>query len=517
MRWPSVLVAVFSLLCLHATTLDAAVLAGPITNPANGHLYYLLAPSGWVAAQVEARRLGGNLSTINDAAEQSWVYSQFATQGAVGRHLWIGLYDANKHFDAVSRSERMREFRWFSHETAAYRNWSSIEPNDAGGTEDCVHMWAPSDPNAGRWNDAPANLSSLFGAPLCGVVEVTPGLPQEPINPTRAPDVLFVPGTSVKISQLIGDYDRHLARPTENLTQRQHQLSSTDLGVSFEHDGKTFVMFGDVPASGDRDPMAWSTDANGEDGWSLRFVTNSNGSWKPITIPGITQAAFEVPTDGLSLGSSIYIWHTTDHSAADVMGRSVLARSDDDGHTFRLLRTFSDRHFVNVSVVQAPAEEWPGLPQCVGGALLYFGSGDYRASNARLAWQPANALESRDSMRFFAGLDTNGLPRWSTSETDAISLFNQPRVGELSVTFNPFLRRWLMLYNSESPRGINFRTAISPWGHGLRPAYFLSRAGIEAIAISCIQAGWSNNAIRSTIQEGKTSTELNMDLISLSA
>jgi len=44
-----------------------------VTNPANGHSYYLLSSNTWTASQAEAAALGGNLP-INDAAENDWVF-----------------------------------------------------------------------------------------------------------------------------------------------------------------------------------------------------------------------------------------------------------------------------------------------------------------------------------------------------------------------------------------------------------------------------------------------------------
>src|SRR5512145_3029810 len=73
----------------------AAVLAGPITNAANAHTYYLLSANTWTASEAEARGLGGHLVTINDAAENQWVRSTFfPLTGVPYASLWIGLNDA---------------------------------------------------------------------------------------------------------------------------------------------------------------------------------------------------------------------------------------------------------------------------------------------------------------------------------------------------------------------------------------------------------------------------------------
>jgi hypothetical protein len=155
---------------------DAAVLTGPIINPANLHHYYLLDASGWTAAQAEALTLGGSLATIDNAAEQQWVYSTFSTFGGVDRNLWIGLYDSNAAVNATQRADRRAEFQWISGAASAYRNWSPVEPNNPQTTDPATpelyaHIWNPADPNAGTWNNY-LDLAMVFGRPVNGVVEI---------------------------------------------------------------------------------------------------------------------------------------------------------------------------------------------------------------------------------------------------------------------------------------------------------------------------------------------------------
>lgn len=279
--------------------------------------------------------------------------------------------------------------------------------------------------------------------------------------------VKYLPGSTVKISQLVGDYDRQQQAPTSNLTETRYGLASTDLGVPFRHKGRTYLLFGDSFGPPGGDAIAYTTDTNPDDGIDLSFITDSNGIYKPVTIPGISQGGFEVPMEGVSVNGNMYIYHTTDNSATVTMGRSVVAVSRDDGQTFNYLYDLSTRHFINVSIVEVDLSE--GIPRSAGTALIMFGSGAYRQSDVRLAYQPANEIDTRESLRYFTGLDQSGQPVWSRNEDEAAPLFSQPCVGELSVSYNEFLDKWILLYNCDTPRGINFRTADEPWGPWSEP------------------------------------------------
>ena len=108
--------------------------------------------------------MGGNLVTINNAAEEAWLRETFGSS----ERLWDWL-------------ERYRteegNFGWVNGETTSYRNWAAGEPNDFkfGGEftagEDYAQMnWNSS----GQWNDMPNSFAGTFR----GIIEI-PQAPQD--------------------------------------------------------------------------------------------------------------------------------------------------------------------------------------------------------------------------------------------------------------------------------------------------------------------------------------------------
>jgi hypothetical protein len=74
---------------LNFTALAQLTVLNIATNPANGHIYYLLQASDWTNSENAAVGLGGHLATVRNQGEDNWINSTF---GATGQ-LWIGLYD----------------------------------------------------------------------------------------------------------------------------------------------------------------------------------------------------------------------------------------------------------------------------------------------------------------------------------------------------------------------------------------------------------------------------------------
>ena len=144
----------------------AAIVAGPIVNPANGHQYYLLSPTTWTASEAEAITLGGHLVTINNAAENQFIVDTFILNGHVSDPLWIGF------------SDQMTEgaFVWASGQAVGYTNWQPFEPNDYEGEDYSAINWhfgMGESTDHGVWNDTPDGGRGPY-APFHGVVEVVP-------------------------------------------------------------------------------------------------------------------------------------------------------------------------------------------------------------------------------------------------------------------------------------------------------------------------------------------------------
>ena len=150
------------------------------------------------------------------------------------------------------------------------------------------------------------------------------------------PDQLaYVLNSTKRVCQLTGEFDRATGTPTLSQTDKRFGVEATDLGSSFEHKGKLCFLFGDTwGRPGARDVMAWTASKDPEK-IILTFPKAKDGKWLPLTVPGIKQGAFEIPSGGISVGNAMYVVCTTDHTEKKTMGRSVLAVSHDDGLTFK--------------------------------------------------------------------------------------------------------------------------------------------------------------------------------------
>jgi Domain of unknown function (DUF4185) len=296
-----------------------------------------------------------------------------------------------------------------------------------------------------------------------------------------------------RVCQLTGEFDRAGWNGSEqpafafNKTESRFGIRGTDLGVSFEHRNRTYFLFGDTWRVGesadthfDWDAIAFCTDTSVQNGLSLTFYK------QPPIVAGISQGSFEVPLDGFSFNDLMYVFFSTDHRKigdTDLMGRSVLAVSENDGYDFTPLLSFSRYKFINVSIerrqLDASSSRALGWTENIE-VLWIWGSGQYRSSPVYLAVADINRLLQKTSspgeripelaeivdeegpIRFYAG----GIeqPHWTSDESEAVPLFSAGDVGELSVRFHATFNSYFMTYNSGNPRGILLRHSNTAWG-----------------------------------------------------
>jgi hypothetical protein len=288
----------------------------------------------------------------------------------------------------------------------------------------------------------------------------------------------WVPGSSVKLEQLLGDKDWANGTPTTSQTITRYDVEGIDIGYSFEDNGKLIFLFGDTIGTKvnyhGHDTMAWSTSTDPEAGLLLNFFTNSDGSTLLVEPPGVKMGPDDVPNSGISLATGTYIVCNTgsDTSLDNVHAHdySVLARFDETTQTFSTGRTISQipgGHFIITSLHES------------GTDMLMFGLGEYRATDVYLAATPASAFESGQGTRYFAGL-SHGQPTWTDQETNAVPVVvdnplngpswpnDSPTIGNVSVSYSSDLGLWLMTYDggrqTEATTGIYFSFAPAPWG-----------------------------------------------------
>lgn len=148
----------------------------------NGHSYLLSNAGTWTEAEAQAVSLGGHLVTINDQAENDWVFSTF--QNILNANLWIGYTD----------QETEGNFKWISGENSTYSNWYSGEPNNAGGGEDYAHLYPD---YSGLWNDLPNSLAGW--TPMQGLIELNNTNGKDTLKGGQGNDTYTVDSTGDKV------------------------------------------------------------------------------------------------------------------------------------------------------------------------------------------------------------------------------------------------------------------------------------------------------------------------------
>jgi len=292
-----------------------------------------------------------------------------------------------------------------------------------------------------------------------------------PANPHREVALHYMPESTVKLEQLIGDEDKERHTPTSTQTFTRFGVEGSELGYSFEHEGHAYFLFGPTVGRLAREPdtIATSDTTNPKSGVQLDFLT-SGGNYIAVQPTDITMALLDVPVAGISLNGQMYVAVSTNFTKGRATDRTVLTKFTAPA-TFRTIRTISqlpEGRFIRMSMHTEPGPI-AGLPSG-GPFVLTWGTGKFRESDAYLSVVPAGEFESGKGIRYFAGLDAANAPTWSDNESDATPIVKEGTLGDLSVTWCKDLGLWLMTYDRRTPlSGIAFSYSRTPWGPWSEP------------------------------------------------
>lgn len=247
-----------------------------------------------------------------------------------------------------------------------------------------------------------------------------------------------------------------------NDTARRWNVWGADLGHMFEYRGRIYMVFGDtfgVPGHPDQSPQDWrsntmaiSSDATPDDG--LRFddmICDTAGHAKEL-LPSRKVKDDEltiIPTSGITVGSRMFLHYmsvrefdgqgvgtwTTNHSG--------LAYSDDGGHQWTSATApmwGPDSNFSQAAMIEH------------AGDTYLFGIPAGRRGGLALARVPSDSLLDASAFTYRRG------EGWVRSEA-AASLIVPGPVGELSVRWNSYYRKWLMMYLNVDRNAIVLRAA----------------------------------------------------------
>ncbi len=242
-------------------------------------------------------------------------------------------------------------------------------------------------------------------------------------------------------------------------------IPGADLGVVFTHylNGKHYLYFavGDI----NQNPINTSnalarSSSNPADCLDLEWLAHPIYPAKRIV--GVDFST--VPAGGISLNNKIYLYmmQVLDWGVSPPPARALLLKSEDDGKTFSQVpgvtwgvsNKIINTKFINVAPVLSKKD----------GYVYLFGTGTYRGSAIYLARVSSDKIENLSEYSYYTASGN-----WSSNPNDAIAIVDG-QIGELSVQWNSFLNKWVMMYYDLSGNGVAVRTSKEPWGEWSKPA-----------------------------------------------
>ncbi len=246
-----------------------------------------------------------------------------------------------------------------------------------------------------------------------------------------------------------------------NQTGAEYEVDGTDLGSSFLYNDQLYILFGDTFGVNKSDwrcnVLAISSDDDPTDGVTFaRMIEDRPGHAKEL-VPG-KKADFDevtvIPTYGVAVGDRLFMHYmSVEHWGAPghwTLGSAGWAWSDDSGENWT-----RDAEAVwpgDTNWGQVAIEEHDGL-------LYLFGIPGGRYGSVKLARVAPENLLQIETYEYWDG------ETWGSDPERAAVVVEGP-VGELSVRWNSYYRRWLMMYLIDNEGLIVLRSApelTGPW------------------------------------------------------
>jgi hypothetical protein len=361
------------------------------------------------------------------------------------------------------------------------------------------------------------------------------------------PILTWFTNSSVKLEQINGDVDWEAKAQGSNLltasqTVTRFHILGNGLGYSFEDQGKLIFLFGDTVSENTNlwnyhaaDPLAWSTNTDGESPLLLNFftnnpITNALAQFTPLFVQpaDIKMGPDDVPNAGISLSNGVFLICNT---RSDVTNTNIPPQTNDEAVlvTFNeaalwsSTNTYATNFFTTNRVVSMLNSNLDGKSPVQGRFInvslhefgtnvMMFGTGEYRSGDVFLCMIPTANVVSGTGTLYFAGL-TNGQPTWNSAESNCVPVVqdnptNGPAwpndngtVGNVSVIYPPALGLWLMTYDggrstntkTNHTTGIYFSFAQQPWGPWSAPQLIFNKFRDGADGVFIHDPGLTNN------------------------
>lgn len=274
------------------------------------------------------------------------------------------------------------------------------------------------------------------------------------------------------VARVIGETPSGEDLPNPNRSLERFGFSSTDYGNMWDAgDGSLWCIFGDnfdnCGGSWKSNAIAISTDKDLTDGlYYDEVIRKKNGKMKEIIISRTKTGQYPdgseyevscIPTGGVSVSTdggnrqyvnymSIHEWETDGKDSWDV-NYSEIVYSDNYGMSWTRsgVKWDAKSHFTQVAYVKR------------GATIYMYGTHSGRKDNVYLAKVPADKVLDKNEYLYWDGSG------WNSCESVAVPVANG-YVSEMSVAYNSYYNRYIMMYLSVNQRKVVYRDAASPEG-----------------------------------------------------